>query len=232
MNLFRKSKINWFLKRKFRKLNSISGSPSQYGQDKVVFDLLGKPKSGIFVDIGANDGVTYSNSLFFEKKDWTGVCVEPHPIVFEKLSTSRGCECVNACISPSDSYIDFLLVEGAGNMLSGISTFMDDRHLQRIDEEICKHGGKKRIISVETISPKTLLNRYSIKEIDYLSIDTEGCELMILKNFDFSEILIKVIGVENGSRSPELYNYLTSIGYYLHKCVGCDEIYIKESIES
>ena len=76
MNLFRKSKINWFLKRKFRKLNSTSGTPSQYGQDKVVYDLLGKPKFGIFVDIGANDGVTYSNSLFFEQKNWTGVCIE------------------------------------------------------------------------------------------------------------------------------------------------------------
>ena len=232
MNLFRKSKINWFLKRKFRKFNSTSGTPSQYGQDRVVYDLLGKPKFGIFVDIGANDGVTYSNSLFFEQKNWTGVCIEPHPIMFKKLSNARNCDCVNACILNQDFQVDFLLVEGSGNMLSGISQFMDDRHLQRIDEEIYQHGGKKRIISVEAISPKTLLHRHSIQEIDYLSIDTEGCELMILKNFDFTEILVKVIGVENGSRSPELYNHLTSIGYYLHKCVGCDEIYIKESIIS
>ena len=49
----------------------------------------------------------------------------------------------------------------------------------------------------------------------------------IVKKFDFSEINVRVIGVENGSRTPELFNYLNIVGYQLQKCIGCDEIYQK-----
>lgn len=228
MNFFQKSKLNWYLKRKWRKRNILHGSPSQYGQYQEVFNLLGRPKYGTFVDIGANDSVTYSNSLLFEQKKWDGVCVEPHPFAFQLLSSSRKCHCVYACILNEESNVDFLLVEGPGNMLSGISDFMDNRHLQRIEKEIQQNGGKKRIVSVKATTPKDLLDRFSLTQIDYLSIDTEGCELIILKLFDFSQIHVRLIGVENGSRSPELFCYLTSIGYHLHQCVGCDEIYVKK----
>ena len=230
MNFFRKSRLHWHIKRKFRRYNKVSGSPSQYGQDQVVFDLLNKPESGIFIDIGANDGINFSNSLFFEQKKWKGVCVEPHPVIFRKLSSVRSCDCLNACVANNDSTIDFLVVEGSGSMLSGIPAFFSPRHMQRIDEEISAKGGQKRFVSVEAITPKELLDRFNINEIDYLSIDTEGCELMILKLFDFSKTDVKVIGVENGSRTSELFDYLTSVGYALHKCVGCDEIYLNSRL--
>ena len=222
-----KTKIYWQVKRKFRKYNIRKNSPSQYGQDQVAYELLNKPETGTFVDIGANDGVTFSNSLFFEKLNWTGVCIEPHPIAFQELTTARSCELLNACISETDSIVDFMLVEGSSHMLSGISSFMDSTHLERIDREIEINGGDKRLIKIDAICPETLTKNYNLKQIDYLSIDTEGCEREILRKFDFSKINVKVIGVENGSRSPELFNYLNTVGYKLHKCIGCDEIYHK-----
>ncbi len=104
---------------------------------------------------------------------------------------------------------------------------MNSAHLERIDREIEINGGDKRLIKIDAICPETLTNNYNLKQIDYLSIDTKGCEMEILRKFDFSKINVKVIGVENGSRSPELLNYLNSVGYKLHKCIGCDEIYHK-----
>jgi FkbM family methyltransferase len=222
-----KTKLFWYLKRKRRKTNIRKGTPSQYGQDQIVYDLLGKPQSGTFVDIGANDGVSFSNSLFFEKKNWTGLCIEPHPIAYETLKSSRSCECLNACVIDSDTTVDFLVIEGSAHMLSGIASFMDQKHLERIEREIKNSGGQQRTIKIDALCPDTFLSKYSIKRIDYLSIDTEGCELAILKHFDLKEIEVKVIGVENGSRSPELFNYLNRAGYKLHSCVGCDEIYTK-----
>ena len=222
-----KTKIYWQLKRKLRKYNIRKNSPSQYGQDQVVYELLKKPETGTFVDIGANDGVTFSNSLFFEKLKWTGICIEPHPIAFQELASARSCELLNACISGTDSIVDFLVVEGSSHMLSGITSFMDPTHLERIDREIEINSGEKRFIKIDAICPKTLTKNYHLKKIDYLSIDTEGCEMEILKKFNFSEINVQVIGVENGSTTPELFNYLNAVGYKLHKCVGCDEIYHK-----
>ncbi|MCF7817353.1 MAG: FkbM family methyltransferase [Kiritimatiellales bacterium] len=217
--------LYWYLKRKRRKHNIRKDGHSQYGQDTTVFDLLGQPANGVFLDIGANDGVSLSNTLLFEEKGWSGVCVEPHPVMFEQLKENRNCHLLNACISGSDGMVGFLVVEGYANMLSGIAEFIDEHHIKRIDNDIAEHGGSKRTVEIEALAPHSLLKRFGIDRVDYLSIDTEGCELAILKNFDFKQIPVQIIGVENGTRSPELFRYMCSIGYELVKCVGCDEIY-------
>lgn len=226
MNI-RHTRPYWYWKRKQRKRNIRQDGHSQYGQDVTVYELLGRPAKGVFLDIGANDGVTLSNSLLFEENGWTGVCVEPHPVIFQTLQEKRSCHLVNACISDRDETVDFMVVEGYAHMLSGIAKFFDERHFRRIDEDIASHGGSRRTIQIEALSPKTLLERFDIHTIDYLSIDTEGCELPILKNFDLKQTDVKVIGVENGQRSSGLFRHLTSAGYRLVKCVGCDEIYMK-----
>lgn len=226
--LFKDSYLHCFIQRKLRKNNITTEGHSQYGQDVAVYEILNKPSYGVFLDIGANDGVTFSNSLYFEQKGWTGICVEPHPTIFKQLSENRQCNLLNACIASSDSTVDFLSVEGPGNMLSGIMQYLDQSDLDRIDKEIAQHGGHTQEIQIEALSPETLLKRFNITEIDYLSVDTEGCELSILKVFDFDKTPVKVIGVENGSRSPELFNYLIQQGYQLKKCVGCDEIYVRK----
>jgi FkbM family methyltransferase len=161
------TKLHWWLNRKSRKKNIISGEISQYGQDRVAFELLKKQKSGTFIDIGANDGLSLSNSLLFEKNGWTGVCVEPNPVIFEDLSNSRNCECLNACISDSDGIVSFLAIDGPANMLSGIQDFLDESSLERIDREIKEKGGSKSIMEVESITPKSLLERFNLQSVDF-----------------------------------------------------------------
>lgn len=225
----KKSRLYWYLKRKRRKKNISHQGYSQYGQDLACLKLLQEIESGTFIDIGANDGLTGSNSLLFEKKGWQGICVEPHPLTFAKLKDVRDCDCLNACIADKDSMVDFLAVHGVANMLSGIESFMDQKHKMRIDQEITKEGSRTERIEIEALSPSTLIDRFSLSKIDFLSVDTEGCELPILKSF-LSESIIpkpKVICVENGSRTSSIFEYLSTVGYKLYKCVGCDEIYHK-----
>ena len=54
---------------------------SQFKQDQFLNEVLfNNKKNGFFIDIGAHDGVTISNTLFFEKQnDWKGICIEPNP---------------------------------------------------------------------------------------------------------------------------------------------------------
>ena len=65
---------------------------SQEGQDKwanehVFHGLTG----GVFVDLGCYDGVTYSNTWYFERVlNWTGVCVEPNPEVYPRIRDQAG----------------------------------------------------------------------------------------------------------------------------------------------
>ena len=72
---------------------------SQLGQDKIVDEYFRGKRHGVFVDIGAYDGLTFSNTLMLEReRDWTGICIEPLPDIFAELRKNRRCICVQACI--------------------------------------------------------------------------------------------------------------------------------------
>lgn len=228
MKLISDSSFYWYFKRKFRKSNISTHGFSQYGQDLFVRKLLEDENKGFFLDIGANDGISLSNTYFFEKLGWNGICVEPNPELFNKLEQSRLCHCINACITSDDGIVKFIQISGPANMLSKIVNQKDPHSFDRIEKEISQKGGNKKIIDIDSISPSTLFKRFEISNVDFLSIDTEGNELQILKAIDYSNISIKVISVENGTRSSTIFRFLTSKGFKLVTCIGCDEVYIRK----
>src|SRR5438309_1453970 len=113
---------------------------SQCKQDKFVNEHFFKnKKNGFFVDIGAHNGVTYSNTFFFEKElNWTGICIEPIPKIFNELKSNRNCLCVQGCISDFNGISQLLNVsnpiEGTKmlSMLSGLLHKYNHRHINRI----------------------------------------------------------------------------------------------------
>ena len=114
---------------------------SQLSQDKIVDEYLGGKRSGVFVDVGAYDGVTFSNTLMLERdRDWTGVCIEPLPDICAELRKNRRCVCVEACIgNREEEAVEFLAVESEAawtRMLSGVLSEYDPRHLARVDVEL------------------------------------------------------------------------------------------------
>src|SRR4051812_7676853 len=106
---------------------------SQCKQDKFVNEVIfNNKRNGVFVDIGANDGITFSNSYFFEKQlGWTGLCVEPLESTFQKLKAVRSCKLVNGCAASFNGEETFFAVDGYGEMLSGLKSKYDSRHLSR-----------------------------------------------------------------------------------------------------
>ena len=80
---------------------------SQLGEHKVVDDLLKQRRNGFFFEVGALDGITYSNTLGLELlRNWTGILVEPDPRSFAKLLTlNRNAYAINACLSKNRSEI-------------------------------------------------------------------------------------------------------------------------------
>ena len=125
---------------------------SQDGQDKFLVENLFKNKNnGFYVDIGANDGVSLSNTKVLEDIGWEGICVEPLPNSFEKLVDSRKCKSFNVAINNDNSEIEFLKIDGYSEMLSGILENYDKRHLERIDRELVRFGGKKKVIKIDDV---------------------------------------------------------------------------------
>lgn len=200
---------------------------SQDGQDLFVFDIFKNKTNGVFVDIGAHDGITLSNTFLLEQNGWNGLCVEPLPKIFEKLIVNRKCKCVNGAISDKpEKYIDFCCIDGYSEMLSGILDDYNENHKFRILNESKQHNNVRSKIKVRNYRFNELVNT---EKIDYLSIDTEGSEFKILKSIDYNKYKIKVIGVENNYNDPEIKNFLEGHQFEFISSVGADWFFINNS---
>lgn len=227
------AKYRWFARKALRccfpsdKLIA-DGYISQFGQDKWIAEtLLPGKQQGIFVDIGANDGISISNTCYLEKQlGWNGLAVEPIPEINQKLRTNRKCIIVEGCVGPKNGKITFQRISGYPEMLSGIKDEYHALHNARINAELKEYGGAIEEIDVDCYRFNDLMNHYNIKSIDYLNIDTEGAELTILESIDFEKINIKVIGVENNYCDYRIPKLLVKHGYQFHSIVG-DEFYVK-----
>jgi FkbM family methyltransferase len=200
---------------------------SQYNQDKFVDIYFKKKYNGYFLDVGAHDGISFSNTFFLEeKRDWSGICIEPNPDVFTLLKRNRQSLNYNVCVSDKEGSVVFRKVVGYSEMLSGILEFMDQKHIDRINNECAKYNSIFEDIIVESKKLSNILKLNQIKHIDYLSIDTEGAESKIIKSIDLDEIDIEFLTVENNDSSTELRLYMKDKGY---KCIKSfpDDFFIK-----
>lgn len=208
---------------------------SQYKQDEILNNQIFRNfRNGVFLDIGAHDGETLSNSLFFEEElGWSGICFEPIPEIFEKLKQRRKCICINAPVYNKKTSVNFLKNNGYTEMLSGILETYDSNHKQRITDENKQYGGESETIQLETVLLNDVLEEYDIKTIDYLSIDTEGSEFEILSSIDYEKYNINVISVEvNYPTSTEAINieeFLSKKEFYNAGRLGCDLIYMNKN---
>ena len=209
---------------KHRELEA-EGYRSQCGQDKWIIEKLfpGK-KGGTFVDIGANDGITLSNTYLLETMGWNGIAVEPIPTVYEKLAKNRQCITVNGCIAPKTGKDHFRVITGYSEMLSGLVDEYDPKHLERIENELDSHGGDFNDIEVNCYNFNELLESNGISQVDYLNIDVEGVEYKILNSIDFDRIQVSIIGVENNYLDTTIPKLLMGKGFEFHSIVG-DEFY-------
>ena len=195
---------------------------SQHSQDKYLEETIFKGyKNGIFVDVGAHDGVSINNTLYFEKyNNWTGINIEPIKTVFDKLVTNRPSSInINCAVCNKDGETEFLCNTGYTEMISGIKDTFDPRHLQRLQDENAQKGSITEVIKVQTKKLDTILNEHNITHINYLSIDVEGAEFEVIKSIDFDKVFIDVIGFENNfnDSSAQIIKYLDTKGFkFIH----------------
>ena len=196
---------------------------SQDHQDEFLETNVFKGfKNGFFVDVGAHDGVSINNSLFFEKNnDWTGINVEPIESVYSKLIVNRPqCININCAVNNEDGFSEFILNKGYTEMISGLKNEFDPRHKNRLSVELSHFGGTTEIVTVPTKRLETIFTENNVSLVNYLSIDVEGAEFEVIKSINFDKVFIDVIGFENNYEDQGLIimNYLKEKGYtLLHK---------------
>lgn len=211
---------------------------SQWGQDRHLAEHVFKGlRDGVYVDVGAHDGTTLSNTRFFDDTlNWTGICVEPMDNVFEELVKNRPrAKCVNACAYDRECDVDFFNIAESvptSEMLSGICETYYPKHLDRIHSEIASNGGRGQVVSKKAVTVQSLLDEHNITRVDYLSIDTEGSEQKVLDGIDWARAEIAIIDVENNY--PEIFGathqFLLDRGYKHHAKLCIDELYIRPDL--
>jgi FkbM family methyltransferase len=206
---------------------------SQVGQDQFVREHFFKDlKKGIFVDIGAYDGVIGSNTYFFEKElGWTGVCIEPMPEAFDKLKKLRAAVCIQAAVAKERKKAAFLQIPDYADQLSGIIDSYHPAHLAKIRNCEKAFGIPTKTIEVECYPFNELMAQQGITHINFLSIDTEGNEYEILESIDWNKYIIDVITVEDNYGDPRFEAFLTSKGFELANRLSQDLIFVRKDFK-
>ena len=161
---------------------------SQMGQDYWVYgEAFNEKHGGIFVDIGAHDGIELNNTYILESRyNWTGICIEANPISFAQLQRNRSATCLNACLDQSEGEVDFVLRDVMGGIVD-----LD------VDNKRVGEGKGHKVLRLKTTSLTRVLEDQGAPDVmDYLSIDVEGAEERVFGGFDFRRYTFKSITIE------------------------------------
>jgi FkbM family methyltransferase len=186
-------------------------SVSQLGQDLWVLERSGLKRGGFFVEFGATDGVVLSNTFLLEKEfGWTGLCAEPNPAFYEELRKNRTCTVSDTCIGPTTGEtVEFIMADVYGGMEK---YGFDDNHA----DKRAAYRDEGYSMTLPTQSLDDFLEEHNApREIDFLSIDTEGSEFAILNALSFDRWRIRLITVEH-NHTPmreQIHDLLTAKGY-------------------
>ncbi len=168
-------------------------------QDLWVLYELDLRAQGYFVEFGAHDGTSHSNTKLLEERfGWSGILAEPNPAMAATLRETRSATVDTRCVwNVSGTEVDLLLTRDAE-----LSTVSD--HAQRDLHTDTRLNTAVDTVTVATVSLDDLLDQYQAPgEIDFLSVDTEGTELRILQAFTFAKHRPRLVAVEHNRRQTE-----------------------------
>lgn len=212
----------------FRILMLYKYSLSQFNQDLYFISLMLRKKQQYdqiyFVEFGAADGILHSNTWLLEKLGGNGLLAEPCKSLYDKLVENRRSVLDPRCVH-STSGQKIFFEEMLNKQLSKIS---------QVEKSLIRSNVQETESSylVETVSLQDLLTDHLAPAvINYLSIDTEGSELSIIRNFDFESYQFDFISIEHNYRADrqEIHALISSKGFKrVHsKLSRCDYWYVR-----
>jgi FkbM family methyltransferase len=226
---------NGFLRRQIWEIDSMLGlNPayhSQAGQDKYIEEFVFKGKTGgFFIEIGGHDGITGSNTLFFEKfRNWDGICIEASPRLYEMMSMSRSVECLNIALSNFDGESAFFEITKGPHQMSGLTADLEPNVLETLKAGADFEGHE---ITVPVTTFEKLARERDLQKVDYFSIDVEGAEINLLQGIDFDFTDIRVMSIENPPDRKDNFKGVRKImsdrNYRFAGSFGVDDIFVKD----
>ena len=199
--------------------------PSQHGEDLALWRFFGERREGFFVEVGAHDGVTFSNTYFLEAVGWDGICVEPNPVRYRELVKNR----------PHSRALHAALVSAPANRVT-LHVVRDEDCLSHIRDDARQRarvrvaGGPVEAVSVPAMTLDAVLDGVA-RPVDLISIDVEGAELEVLEGLDLVRKGPRVLLLEDNSQGADtrVREYLSAHGYAPRARLEANVFYTREA---
>jgi len=212
---------------------------SQADEDKYLYEnliSLVPPKHQRYIEVGALDGVRYSNTKFLEDTlGWTGVLIEPNPVSFSKLSSNRPGNILSPClISNSTEELEYTYFENDNlAAVSGATSTLTQKNkdvfFENDDEWLIKaRSSFLKTCVLESVSLDSVLKETKLDGFGFCSIDVEGHELQVLESFSFN-IEISIILIEKNPHDNQILELMLSKGYSFFDSVAHNDVFISRN---
>lgn len=218
-----------YLRRRWTKKHK--ASYSQCGEDLIaafVFDALGI-SSPSYLDIGAHHPTFLSNTYLFYEQGHHGVNVEPDPTLCETIRRERGRDvCLNAGVGTSHQKTAEFYVMSA-RTLNTFSKSEAELHVRSGNYEI------ESVIQIPLLTINEIIERHFAPRPHFVSLDTEGMDLEILKTFDLQKYRPEVFCIEtltypDEQKTPEVFGFMSSNGYFAYADTYINTIFVDQKV--
>jgi FkbM family methyltransferase len=214
----------------------VSPSYSQAGEDQVVrylFNLL-NIACPTYLDIGTNHPYLGNNSYYFYLRGGSGVCVEPDPSFYQLIKRHRPRDIVvpaGVNVSGNDKSELYIFP----SPYTGWNTFSKNEAESR-QQQTGIRIQKTQIVPLIHIND--LIRKYFNPHPNFLSIDVEGLDLVILQSMNFATFKPEVICVESITFSmtneeqkiDEIADFLETKGYFLFGDTHINSIFCRKDV--
>jgi FkbM family methyltransferase len=192
---------------------------SQQGEDGVVSSLFQGVNNGTYIDVGAHDGIRFSNTYHFDLRGWRGLCCEPHPGFFKLLKDNRpNATCIDKAISDYKGKASFY-----ANSRGALSTL--DKSFEKSFSGYGQWFTGFEEVEVDVDTLDNTLEEMFPYQIDIASIDVEGTEIAVLRGFNLEKWKPKVLIIETNEQD-KIDKHMADHGYTMVRRIIPNTIYI------
>jgi len=164
-------------------------SYAQFGEDRVIDGFFGARDHGLYVDVGCNRPITYSNTWKLYLRGWRGIVIDANPALIAEYARLRPADTALAqVVSTATTPVEFYIPR-ASHLTAGIGV--------QAEGQWPRTAENSEIVRYQPVRLAELLRRHGMKRrFDLLSIDTEGNELEVLESLELGEFTPRLIAVE------------------------------------
>ena len=229
--------LTYIMVRKTTKKNKGIAKKLSKKNNKINYTFLKNlpiGESNFFVDVGAHNGVSISNSLPFIKKGWKCISVEPNPYVFKDLKKNlelykNNVKFVQKAVSnkPGKAKFHFDKKGFLANRKKGTRTDRKKGMRSTIQPLLFNEMSDDYImVNVDTLT-NILDKNKAPKEISIISIDTEGLDYEVVEGLDTKKYKVNVIITEDYAKTKkQKYDLLKQKGYKHINQEGINSVWI------